>query len=102
MMNQNAYFSLLAHIKQVLLVIFCDMTAGIGNDTEQDAAGMVQNAVRADRREYWNSHGDAVLLFIRKSYILILGFWLKMISWADCVHRWCRVHEPETWLSVFY
>ena len=51
-MNQNAYFSLLAHIKQLLLVIFCDMTAGIGNDTEQDAAGMVQNAVRADRREY--------------------------------------------------
>ena len=28
MMTQNAYFSLLAHTKQLLLVTFCDTTAG--------------------------------------------------------------------------
>ena len=27
--TQNAYFSLLTHTKQLLLVTFCDMTAGI-------------------------------------------------------------------------
>ena len=29
-MTQNAYFSLLKHTKQLLLVTFCDTTAGIG------------------------------------------------------------------------
>ena len=28
--TQNEYFSLIAHIKQLLLVTFCDTTAGIG------------------------------------------------------------------------
>ena len=28
--TKNAYFSLLTHIKQLLLVTFCDPTAGIG------------------------------------------------------------------------
>ena len=29
-MTQNAYFSLITHTKQLLLVTFCDTTAGIG------------------------------------------------------------------------
>ena len=31
MVTKNAYFSLLTHIKQLLLVTLCDTTAGIGN-----------------------------------------------------------------------
>ena len=29
-LTQNAYFSLIAYTKQILLVTFCDTTAGIG------------------------------------------------------------------------
>ena len=37
---QNAYFSLSSYTKQLLLVTFCDMTAGIGNSQVlQDADG---------------------------------------------------------------
>ena len=31
-MTKNAYFSLLAHNKQLLLVIFCGKTAGTGRE----------------------------------------------------------------------
>ena len=41
-MTQNAYSSLMAHAKQLLLVTFCDTTAGIGasfrTDTRRTAA----------------------------------------------------------------
>ena len=33
--TQNAYFSLLTHTKQLLLVTFCDTTAEIGSDKER-------------------------------------------------------------------
>ena len=44
--TQNAYFSFLAHTKQLLLVKFWDTTAGIGSGTGQDA-----DTVRMDRLE---------------------------------------------------
>ena len=37
-MTKNAYFSLLTHTKQLLLVTFCNITAGIGasfSDTQK-------------------------------------------------------------------
>ena len=34
--NQNAYFSLLTHTKQLLFVPFCDKTAGIGVSFQTD------------------------------------------------------------------
>ena len=42
-MAKNAYFSLSTHIKQLLVVTFCAMTAGIGS-------GMGQ----AGRRDGWD------------------------------------------------
>ena len=36
-MTQNAYFLLITHTKQVLLVTFCDLTAGIGVSFRTDA-----------------------------------------------------------------
>ena len=36
-MTKNAYFSLSTYIKQLLLVTFCDTTAGIGVSFRTDA-----------------------------------------------------------------
>ena len=36
-MSQNLYFSLLTHTKQLLLVTYCDPTAGIGASFWTDA-----------------------------------------------------------------
>ena len=36
-MTQNAYFSLITHIKQLLLVTFSETTAGIGAGVRTDA-----------------------------------------------------------------
>ena len=45
-----AYFSLLAHIKQLLFVTFCDMITGIGSKTGQDGADDANDG-RTDRHE---------------------------------------------------
>ena len=46
--TKNAYFSLLTHIKELLLVTLCDTTSGIENSkVDADAA----DAVWTDRRE---------------------------------------------------
>ena len=47
MVTKNAYFPLLTHTKQLLLVTLCDMAAGIGNSK----VGRDADAGRMDRRE---------------------------------------------------
>ena len=48
--TQNAYFSLITHTKQLLLVTFCDTTAGIRSETGRDEADNA-NTGRTDRFE---------------------------------------------------
>ena len=50
--TQNAYFSLSTHTKQLILVSFCYLTAGIikCDRTQWDVDGRM-DAVRTDRRE---------------------------------------------------
>ena len=49
--TKNVYFSLLSHTKQLLLVTFCDMTAGIGasfqtqRQTERQTDGQIDMEV---------------------------------------------------------
>ena len=53
---KNVYFSLLSYTKQILLVMFCDTTAEIGNlEVGHDAD---TNAGRTDKCEGWNSYAD--------------------------------------------
>ena len=50
--TQNAYFSFLTHIKQLLLVTLSHTPAGIGNSkVGRDADAADADAVRTDRRE---------------------------------------------------
>ena len=71
-LTQNAYFSLLAHTKKLLLMTFCDQTAGIESVTGQDDNyNATADAGRTKRREYWNSYVD---FFCRKRYWMALGF----------------------------
>ena len=55
-MTQNAYFSLIAHTKQLLLVTFCDTTAGIGASFRTH--GHKEDGGRKDRRGSRNSYLD--------------------------------------------
>ena len=62
--TQDAYFSLLTHTKQLLLVIFCHTAAGIGDSfwthgrrTEHGGGG---SGGRTDRRGSRNSYLDIV------------------------------------------
>ena len=51
--DQNAYFSLLAHTKKLLLMAFCDLTVGIGSVTGQDDNyDATADAGRTNRHEY--------------------------------------------------
>ena len=52
--TQNAYFSLMTHAKQLLLVTFFDTTVGIGASFRTDA----RTHGRTDRRESQNSYLD--------------------------------------------
>ena len=53
--TQDAYFSLLSHTKQLLLVTFSDTTAGIGANFRTDGP---DGGGRTDRRGSRNSHLD--------------------------------------------
>ena len=61
---QDAYFSLLSHTKQLLLVTFSDTTAGIGASFLTDASthARMDGGRRADRRGSQNSY---LILFRR-------------------------------------
>ena len=48
--TQNAYFSLIKHTKQLLLVIFCYTTAGIGASFQTDARTNARTHTRTDGR----------------------------------------------------
>ena len=52
------YFSFLTHTKQLLLVTFCDTTAGIGNSKVWQYT--VAAAIWKDRRKGWKSYVDNV------------------------------------------
>ena len=54
--TQDAYFSLLSHTKQLLLVTFSDTTAGIGASFRTDAR--TDGSGRTDRRGSRNSYLD--------------------------------------------
>ena len=55
--TQNAYFSLITYTKQLLLVIFCDPTAGNGVSFRTDAHTDICGG-RTDRRGSQNSYLD--------------------------------------------
>ena len=57
--TQDAYFSLLSHTKQLLLVTFSDTTAGIGASFRTDAR--TDGGGRTDRRGSRNSYLDYVV-----------------------------------------
>ena len=57
--TQNAYFSLMTHTKQLLLVTFCYTTAGIGASFRTDARRTADGGGgRTDRRGSRNSYLD--------------------------------------------
>ena len=56
--TQNAYFSLITHIKQLLLVTFSDTTAGIGASFRTDARRRTDGGGRTDRCGSQNSYLD--------------------------------------------
>ena len=57
--TQNAYFSLITHTKQLLLVTFCDPTAGTGVSFRTDAQRTDSGGGRTDRRGSRNSYLDS-------------------------------------------
>ena len=59
--TKDAYFSLLTHTKQLLLVTFCDMLAGIEVSFWADGTGRTDKRTDGwtDRREVWNSYLDS-------------------------------------------
>ena len=60
--TQNAYFSLMTQIKQLLLVTFCDTSAGIGASFRTDAqtdGGRTDE--QTDRRGSRNSYLDSII-----------------------------------------
>ena len=56
--TQNAYFSLITHTKQLLLVTFSDTTAEIGASFRTDARRRTEDGGRTDRRGSRNSYLD--------------------------------------------
>ena len=65
-MIQDAYFSLLSHTKQLLLVTFSDTTAGIGASFRTDAQTAADGGGgRTDRRGSRNSYLDLNLHLMR-------------------------------------
>ena len=58
MMTQDAYFSFLTHAKQLLLVTFCETTAGNRKKWKCDVRTYGRTYGRTDRREVWNSYLD--------------------------------------------
>ena len=58
MMTQGAYFSFLTHAKQLLLVTFCETTAGNCKKWKCDVRMDVRTYGRTDRHEVWNSYLD--------------------------------------------
>ena len=57
-MTQDAYFSFLTHTKQLLLVTFCETTAGNWKKWKCDVRTDVRTYGRTDRHEVWNSYLD--------------------------------------------
>ena len=53
--TKTIYFSLLTHAKQLSLLTYCDMTAGIGKNGSVTYGHMYG---RTDRREVRNSYSD--------------------------------------------
>ena len=58
-MIQDAYFSLLMHAKQLLLVTFCDMTPGIEASFRNHSRTEPRTDGWTDRRGSRNSYLDA-------------------------------------------
>ena len=67
-MKQNAYFSLLTHTKQLLLVTFCDTLAGIEVSFWADGTERTDGTGRTDgwtdRRGSRNNYLDIIILTI--------------------------------------
>ena len=63
-MTQDAYFLLLTHTKQLLLVTFCDTLAGIEFSFWPDGTGRTDGRTngRTDKRGSRNSYLDAMTL----------------------------------------
>ena len=68
--TQNAYFSLITHTKQLLLVTFSDTTAGIGASFRTDARthGRRTDGGRTDRRGSRNSYLDSTNFLTKISH----------------------------------
>ena len=60
--TQNAYFSLITHTKQLLLVTFSDTTAGIGASFRTDTRRTDGSGGRTDGRGSRNSHLDGLIM----------------------------------------
>ena len=79
-MTKDAYFSLLTHSKQLLIVSFCDLNAGI---VEWDRTTQTTiNAVRTNRPEVWNNYVDIskkCTLISSNFTVLIVATWHKSL-----------------------
>ena len=96
MMTQDAYFSFSTHAKQLLLVTFCETTAGNRKKWKCDVRTYVRTDGRTygrtDRREVWNSYLDySYLGFVSISIALT-----NSTSDVDKEIKWWRVKYAST------
>ena len=82
--TQKAYFLLITHTKQLLLVMFCDPTAGTGVSFRTDARthGRTDGG-RTDRRGSRNSYLD--LGYFQNKYCKT-PFNIGLRLWCKCIY----------------